>query len=97
MARPSKLTPDIQKKIGENIALGLTYSIGCRIGWCNLQNIQRMDEQGQDREIWEILSILHSTFKSGMLMPQKVLLERFKQSGRCWKLSSLYVDARKTF
>ena len=27
MARPSKLTPDIQKRIGDNIALGLTYRL----------------------------------------------------------------------
>src|SRR5271169_4579625 len=27
MARPSKLTPEIQKRIGENIALGLTYRL----------------------------------------------------------------------
>ena len=27
MARPSKLTPDITKRIGDNIALGLTYSL----------------------------------------------------------------------
>jgi hypothetical protein len=27
MSRPSKLTPEIQKIIGENIALGLTYSL----------------------------------------------------------------------
>ncbi len=27
MARPSKLTPEIQQRIGDNIALGLTYSL----------------------------------------------------------------------
>ena len=27
MSRPSKLTPDIQKRIGNNIALGLTYKL----------------------------------------------------------------------
>ena len=27
MARPSKLTPDIKQRIGENIALGLLYSL----------------------------------------------------------------------
>jgi hypothetical protein len=27
MARPSKLTPEIQNKIGDNIAFGLTYSL----------------------------------------------------------------------
>ena len=27
MARPTKLTPDIQKRIGDNIALGLTYRL----------------------------------------------------------------------
>jgi hypothetical protein len=27
MSRPSKLTPKIQKRIGENIALGLTYRL----------------------------------------------------------------------
>ena len=27
MARPSKLTPEIQQKIGDNIALGLTYRL----------------------------------------------------------------------
>ena len=27
MARPSKLTPNLTKRIGDNIALGLTYSL----------------------------------------------------------------------
>ena len=27
MARPCKLTPEIQQKIGDNITLGLTYSL----------------------------------------------------------------------
>jgi len=27
MARPSKLTHEIQQRIGDNIALGLTYSL----------------------------------------------------------------------
>ncbi len=27
MARPSKLTPEIQQKIGDNISLGLTYRL----------------------------------------------------------------------
>ena len=27
MARPSKLTPEIQKRIGDGISLGLTYAL----------------------------------------------------------------------
>ena len=27
MARPTKLTPELQQRIGDNIALGLTYSL----------------------------------------------------------------------
>jgi hypothetical protein len=31
MTRPSKLTPEIQQKIGENIALGLTYRLAAEL------------------------------------------------------------------
>jgi len=50
MARPSKLTPEIQKRIGKNIALGLTYrlaaeSVGVTYKSFNLWNQKRQTEK----------------------------------------------------
>jgi DNA invertase Pin-like site-specific DNA recombinase len=50
MARPCKLTPEIQQRIGENIALGLTYSLAASSAgityktfniWLNKEKIEK--------------------------------------------------------
>ena len=47
MARPSKLTPDIQKRIGDNIALGLTYRLAAESAGVTYKTFNLWMQQGQ--------------------------------------------------
>ena len=50
MTRPSKLTPDITKKIGDNIALGLTYSLASESAGITYQTFNEwMDKRKTDK------------------------------------------------
>jgi hypothetical protein len=47
MARPSKLTPEIQKRIGENIALGLTYRLAAELAGVTYKTLNEWNQKGQ--------------------------------------------------
>jgi hypothetical protein len=47
MARPSKLTPDIQKRIGDNIALGLTYRLAAESAGITYKTLNEWNQKGQ--------------------------------------------------
>jgi abortive infection bacteriophage resistance protein len=47
MSRPSKLTPEIQQKIGENIALGLSYSLAAEAAGVTYQSLNSWLKRGQ--------------------------------------------------
>ncbi len=47
MARPSKLTPNITKRIGENIALGLPYSLAAEAAGITYQTFNEWIKKGQ--------------------------------------------------
>ena len=47
MARPSKLTPDIQQRIGENIALGLTYKLAAEAVGVTYKTLNEWNQKGQ--------------------------------------------------
>jgi hypothetical protein len=47
MARPSKLTPDIQQRIGENIALGLTYGLAAESAGVTYKTLNEWNQKGQ--------------------------------------------------
>jgi transposase len=47
MSRPSKLTPKIQKRIGENIALGLTYSLAAESTGITYKTYNEWIKKGQ--------------------------------------------------
>ncbi len=47
MARPSKLTPEIQRKIGENIALGLTYRLAAESAGLTYKTLNEWNQRGQ--------------------------------------------------
>jgi abortive infection bacteriophage resistance protein len=48
MARPSKLTPDIQQRIGENIALGMTYKLACESACVTYKTFNLWMQQGKN-------------------------------------------------
>jgi hypothetical protein len=47
MARPCKLTPEIQPKIGDNIALGLTYALAASAAGVTYQTLKDWLKRGQ--------------------------------------------------
>ncbi len=48
MARPTKSTPKIQQKIGENIALGLTYALAASAAGITYQTLNDWLKKGRD-------------------------------------------------
>jgi transposase len=48
MARPSKLTPELQKRIGENIALGLTYRLAAESACVTYKTFNSWMQQGKN-------------------------------------------------
>jgi transposase len=48
MARPSKLTPDIQQRIGENIALGMTYKLAAEAAGITYKTLNQWVQQGKN-------------------------------------------------
>ena len=53
MARPSKLSTDITKRIGENIALGLTYSLAAEAAGITYQTFNEWHKKGKNSKSGE--------------------------------------------
>jgi len=47
MARPTKLTPELQQRIGDNIALGLTYSLAAEAAGITYKTFNEYMNRGQ--------------------------------------------------
>ena len=47
MARPSKLTKEVQQRIGENIALGLTYRLAAELAGVTYKSFNLWNQTGQ--------------------------------------------------
>ncbi len=47
MPRPTKLTPEVQKKIGDGVSLGLTYSLAASAAGVTYQSLNSWMQQGQ--------------------------------------------------
>jgi len=47
MARPCKLTPEMQKRIGDNIALGLTYRLAAELVGVTYKTFNEWNQKGQ--------------------------------------------------
>jgi len=47
MARPCKLTPELQNKIGENVSLGLTYSLASEAAGITYKTFNEWNKKGQ--------------------------------------------------
>jgi hypothetical protein len=55
MARPSKLTPEIQKIIGDNISLGLTYRLAAEAPGITYKTLNQWVQRGKKFNVWRIL------------------------------------------
>jgi transposase len=50
MARPSKLTSEIQQRIGDNIALGLTYRLAAQSVGITYKTLNEWNQKGQKEQ-----------------------------------------------
>ena len=53
MARPTKLTPELQQRIGENIALGLPYSLAAEAAGITYQTFNEWHKKGKNSKSGE--------------------------------------------
>ena len=85
MARPSKLTPDIQKRIGENIALGLTYRLAAESVGVTYKTLNEWNQKGQTEKSGKYFDFAQHIKKCNAAGARK-LLERLNDAveyGNC--------------
>ena len=98
MARPSKLTPEIQKRIGDNIALGMTYRLAAESASVTYKTYNLWMQQGKNSTSGKYF-YFYQYIKKCNADAAKSLLERLKEAvdaGNCtvcmWILSRRFPD-----
>ena len=81
MARPSKLTPDIQKRIGDNIALGLTYRLAAETAGITYKTFNEYMNRGQAEKSGKYYQFYKYIQKCNA-DAAKVLLERINEAAK---------------
>jgi transposase len=81
MARPSKLTPDIQKRIGDNIALGLTYRLAAELAGVTYKTFNEWNQNGQTEQSGKYSEFAHHIKKCNAT-GAKILLENLNAAAK---------------
>jgi len=79
MSRPSKLTPDIQKRIGENITLGLTYKLAAESAGITYKTLNLWMTKGKNSTSGEYYIFYKHILKCNA-DSAKALLERLNEA-----------------
>jgi transposase len=85
MARPCKLTPKIQKKVGDNVALGLTYSLAAEAAGITYKTFNEWLKKGRNSTSGEYFKFSQHINKCNAEGAKK-LLERLNDAadaGNC--------------
>jgi hypothetical protein len=81
MVCPSKLTPDIQKRIGDNIALGLTYRLAAESAGVTYKTFNEWMNRGKTEKSGKYHMFVQYIQKCNA-DAAKVLLERINEAAR---------------
>jgi hypothetical protein len=81
MARPTKLTPDIQQKIGDGITLGLTYALAANSASVTYQTFNQWMQRGRNSTSGKYYQFFKYIQKSNA-DAAKALLERLNLSAK---------------
>ena len=81
MVRPSKLTSDIQKRIGDNIALGLTYRLAAESAGVTYKTFNEWMNRGKTEKSGKYHMFVQYIQKCNA-DAAKVLLERINEAAR---------------
>jgi len=98
MARPSKLTQEIQQRIGDNIALGMTYRLAAESTCVTYKTFNSWMQQGKNSTSGKYFQF-YKYIQKRNADAAKALLERIKEaadSGNCqicmWILERRFPD-----
>jgi hypothetical protein len=85
VARPSKLSPDITKRIGENIALGLTYSLAAEAAGITYQTFNEWHKKGKNSKSGEYFEFYQFIQKCNADAAKQCLekLNKAAKAGNC--------------
>ena len=85
MARPSKLSSDITKRIGENIALGLPYSLAAEAAGITYQTFHEWHKKGKNSKSGEYFDFYKFIQKCNADAAKKCLerLNEAAKAGNC--------------
>ena len=81
MARPSKLAPGIQKRIGDNIAIGLTYRLAAEAARITYKTFNEYMNRGQTEKSGKYYRFYQYIQKCNA-DAAKVLLERINEAAK---------------
>ncbi len=81
MARPTKLTPEIQTLIGENIALGLTYGLAANAAGITYETLNQWLKRGQTDKSGKYYRF-YKHIKKCSADAAKALLERINEAAK---------------
>jgi transposase len=85
MTRPSKLTPEIQKRIGDNISLGLTYSLASEAAGITYKTFNEWNQKGQKEKSGKYFEFAQHIKKCNAEGARKLLekLNDAAEAGNC--------------
>ena len=81
MPRPTKLTHEVQQKIGENVSLGLTYSLAASAAGVTYQSLNSWMQRGQTEKFGKYYNFYKYIQKCNA-DAAKVLLERINEASK---------------
>jgi hypothetical protein len=85
MARPSKLTPDITKRIGDGVSLGLTYALAAESAGITYQTLNQGMQRGKNSTSGEYIEFYKFIQKCNADAAKKLLerLNNAADAGNC--------------
>jgi hypothetical protein len=85
MARPSKLTQEVQQRIGENIALGLTYKLAAESAGVTYKSLNELNHKGQTEKYGKYYQFAQHITKCNAEGARKLLekLNDAAEAGNC--------------
>ncbi len=81
MARPTKLTPEIQQKIGDSVSLGLTYALAANSAGITYQTFNQWMQRGKNSTYGEYFNFYQHVTKRNADGARK-LLERLNSAAK---------------
>jgi transposase len=105
MARPSKLTPDITKRIGDGVSLGLTYALAAESAGVTYQTFNQWMQRGRNSTSGEYYRFYKYITKCNAVAAKALLehLNKAAKEGNCqicmWILERRFPDefGRRTY